>query len=136
MSRRQARQDAVCLAYEIDIQGDDPSSILNRFFDTHVLKESDAGYISEVIDAVFCHKDEIDKYIEISSGRHVSYLAKVDLAILRVAIAEMLYMDSIPYKVSIDEAVELAKRYGDRLSPAFINGVLAGSLKLIDGAKA
>jgi N utilization substance protein B len=58
----------------------------------------------------------------------------MDLAILRIAAAEMLYMPSVPYKVSIDEAVELAKRYGDDMSPTFINGVLAGLMKQLTKA--
>ena len=53
-------------------------------------------------------------------------ISKTDLAILRVAVYEMLYREDIPYKVSVNEAVELAKIFSDGTSPSFINGVLAG----------
>ena len=53
-------------------------------------------------------------------------ISKTDLAILRLAIYEILYREDIPYKVSVNEAVELAKSFSDNASPSFINGVLAG----------
>ena len=53
-------------------------------------------------------------------------ISKTDLAILRLAVYEILYRDDIPYKVSVNEAVELAKLFSDDSSPSFINGVLAG----------
>ncbi|MBZ4666424.1 transcription antitermination factor NusB [Mahella sp.] len=134
MSRRQARQDAVCLMYEIDIQNGGSDDILERFFNTHALNEADAKYIDEIVKLALEHRDDIDKGIEQSCGRKTGYLAKMDLAILRIAAAEMLYMPSVPYVVSIDEAVELAKRYGDDMSPSFINGVLAGLIKQLTKA--
>ncbi|MDK2991333.1 MAG: transcription antitermination protein NusB [Clostridiales bacterium] len=134
MSRRQARQDAVCLMYEIDMQGGGSDDILERFFNTHALNGADAKYIDEIVKLALEHRDDIDRGIEQSCGRKIKYLAKMDLAILRIAAAEMLYMPSVPYKVSIDEAVELAKRYGDDISPTFINGVLAGLMKQLTKA--
>jgi len=129
MSRRKARQDAMCIIYEIDMQKSEEQEILKRFFATHDMNEADASYINEVINLIVQHKDEIDQYVEKSSGRNIEYLAKIDLAILRIAAVEILYLDYIPVKVSIDEAIELAKIYGDDMSPSFINGVLAGLLK-------
>ena len=70
--------------------------------------------------------DEIDKII-LSKLKNwsISRIAKIDLAILRLAIYEIKYVDSIPEKVSINEAVELAKMYGNNDSKSFVNGVLA-----------
>ena len=70
--------------------------------------------------------EEIDKKIdEVAAGWKTKRMGKVELAILRLAVYEMLYDDTIPEKVSVNEAVELAKKFGGNESPAFVNGVLA-----------
>ena len=69
---------------------------------------------------------EIDKKIdEVAAGWKTKRMGKVELTILRLAVYEMLYDDTIPEKVSVNEAVELAKKFGGNESPAFVNGVLA-----------
>ena len=69
---------------------------------------------------------EIDQKInEVARGWKTERMGKAELAILRLALYEMLYADAIPVKVAINEAVELAKRFGGEDSPGFINGVLA-----------
>ena len=70
--------------------------------------------------------EEIDRKLdEVTEGWSVKRMGKVDLTIIRLAVYEMKYDDDIPVSVAINEAVELAKRYGSENSPAFINGVLA-----------
>ncbi len=86
----------------------------------------DMPYLEEL----FCHfvakKESVDEAIKSNlRGWKFSRIALADLAILRVAITEILYLDDIPAKVSVDEAVELAKIYGEEKSPQFINGLLA-----------
>lgn len=72
------------------------------------------------------HIDEIDALInEKSTGWKTSRMAKVDLSIIRIAVYEIKFEDDIPFKVSVNEAVELAKKYGADESPAFVNGILA-----------
>ncbi|MDD7404232.1 MAG: transcription antitermination factor NusB [Butyribacter sp.] len=75
---------------------------------------------------VLAHASEIDEIIEEKSqGWTVSRLAKADLTILRLAVFEILYDEEVPNGVAINEAVELAKKYGGDKSPGFVNGVLA-----------
>lgn len=75
---------------------------------------------------VFEHLDQIDTLLsETSTGWKLNRMNKVDLSLLRVAIFEMRFDEEIPEKVAINEAVELAKKFGGEDSPAFINGVLA-----------
>lgn len=77
-------------------------------------------------EAVWHNVQEIDEQInEVASGWKTDRMGKVDLAILRLAVYEMKYDDEIPSGVAINEAVELAKKYGQDESPAFINGILA-----------
>ena len=78
-----------------------------------------------------CKVPELDAKIdEVAQGWKTKRMGKVDLTILRLALYEMLYDDEVPEKVAINEAVELAKKFGGNDSPAFINGVLA---KLVKG---
>ena len=83
-------------------------------------------YIKQKTEDIFMRIEEIDATIEsISTGWKINRLGKAELAILRVAVYEMKYDDDIPEKVAINEAVELAKHYGNEQSPKFVNGVLA-----------
>ena len=83
-------------------------------------------YIKKKTADIFMRIEEIDATIEsISTGWKINRLGKAELAILRVAVYEMKYDDDIPEKVAINEAVELAKHYGNEQSPKFVNGVLA-----------
>lgn len=82
-------------------------------------------YIKTVFFGVLEKAEEIDAYIEkYAKGRKLSRIAKVAKAIMRIAIYEMLYIESIPASVSINEAVELIKQYDDEKTKGFVNGVL------------
>lgn len=90
------------------------------------LGAEDKKYIEEVSIGVLAHTAELDEKIKLFlKGWTMDRIGKADLAILRLAIFEILYREDIPYKVSINEAVELAKKYCDDTSPSFINGLLA-----------
>jgi len=89
------------------------------------IEEQQKDYIYGVLNAVINNVADIDKIIEeYSKGWKLNRIANVDLAILRLSFAEILYMEDIPYRVSINEAVELAKQYGSDETPSFINGIL------------
>ena len=88
--------------------------------------ESELFYINSKSKGILEHIDEIDALInEKSTGWKTSRMAKVDLSIIRIAVYEIKFEDDIPFKVSVNEAVELAKKYGADESPAFVNGILA-----------
>ena len=87
--------------------------------------EDDLAYAQEVLSGIREHAEEIDALIrELAINWSIERMPRVDLSILRVAIYEMLYLDDIPESVSINEAVELAKRFGGERSSAYINGML------------
>lgn len=91
------------------------------------ISAEDKKYITEVTEGVADKLDELDEKIKpYLKGWTMDRIGKTDLAILRLAVYEIFYRDDIPYKVSINEAVELAKAFCDDSSPSFINGVLAG----------
>lgn len=92
--------------------------------------EGDRQYISDKYDRIMENLPQIDEKIDgAAKGWSISRIGKVELSILRLAVYEMLYDDDIPVGVAIDEAVELAKKFGQDSSAAFINGILASLVK-------
>lgn len=122
------------LVYQMDMTGDFEVADLS-IVDENV-KAAGKKQAAETLAAVQDHHDEIDKIITDNLDNWtLERIAKTDLAILRTAVAEMLYVESVPVRVSINEAVDLAKKYGDERSYAFINSVLGKiSRSLNDGA--
>ena len=96
------------------------------------LSDEDVTYVEEVVSGVDEHAAEIDALVsEYAVDWSIGRIARVDLSILRVAIYEMLYREDVPTGAAINEAVELAKRYGGERSYSFINGILGSVAKRI-----
>lgn len=90
------------------------------------MTEEERAYIVRKFDRIKECITEIDSKInEVAKGWQTGRMGKADLAILRLAVFEMLYDEDVPVKVAINEAVELAKSFGGDDSPAFVNGILA-----------
>ena len=90
------------------------------------LGEKDSDYLKQKTEAIVEKLPELDDRINaVAQGWKTRRMGKVELTILRLALYEMLYDEEVPEKVAINEAVELAKKFGQGESPAFINGVLA-----------
>jgi len=125
MSRSQARVKAFELIFMID-NCESIEFELDRLSAELKEHKKHMRYIKNVVMAVSEHKAEIDKLISenIGKGWTLRRISKPSLAILRLAIAEILYMEDIPVSVSVNEAVELSKNYGEENEPSFINGVL------------
>ena len=131
MKREDIREKTMQLVYQMDITGDFDVA------DLSVIEESSKvmgkRQAEETLRAVSEHHDEIDAVISDNLDRwSIDRTGRTDLAILRTAVAEMMYIDSIPLGVSINEAVDLAKKYGDERSYAFINSVLSKIAKKLE----
>lgn len=126
MSRRQAREKAFEIVFMIDLC-DSVELELDRLALELKEHKKHMKYIEKTVLAVCENKEKIDSLIteNLEEGWSFTRLSKMTVAILRLCIAEMLYIDEIPSAVSIDEAVELSKKFGDENEPAFINGLLA-----------
>ena len=126
MSRSIAREVAMKLVYCNLVGGTDtPDAVLEKSEIREPLEDEDKLYTQRVLDGVSEHLDAIDEKIaQYAVGWSIDRIARVDLAILRVAIFEMLFLDDVPVGASINEAVELAKTFGGERSYAFINGIL------------
>lgn len=108
---------------ELKLQFSDDAQV--ELNETQLSQMIDMDYSNEVVNAIKDNKENIDELInKYAKNWTVNRMAKVDLAILRLAICEMLYIENIPTKVSINEAIELSKLYCDDKSPKFINGIL------------
>ena len=127
MSRRKLRENIFKLLFLNEFNSDDEmSEQLALFFNSIAeLKEDDQQYMQEKYALVKERIPEIDEMINVNaSGWTTTRMSKVDLAILRLAIYEVKFDDDVPPSAAINEAVELAKRFGGDESSAFINGIL------------
>ncbi len=124
MKRRLAREYAFKLIYEAGVQTDKDSVLLIE--DTAREQEFEPDeYIEKAVRGVSEHKEEIDALIsECAKNWRLERLSMASLSIMRLSACEMLYLDDVPFSVSINEAVELAKKYDHDKAPKFINGIL------------
>lgn len=128
MKRRELREHIFEILFRVEFMNEeDMEEQLELFFeDLEAAKTSDVDYIKNKYLAVREKMQLIDVMIdEKSTGWKTNRMGKVELTILRLAVYEMLFDDDVPATVAINEAVELAKKYGGDDTPAFINGVLA-----------
>ena len=125
MSRKLAREMAVCFLFQVEFQKENIKEQVEDFLDSYGDSNYDKDYFLEIINGVLNSQKEIDELIEKNTkGWKLDRIAKMDLPILRVAIYEIKHREDIPVGVSINEAVEIAKKYGSKDSARFINGLL------------
>ena len=141
MNRSRAREEAFKLLYSLQLINDtDVEEQIEFFIEQENIEDRDAQkYIKTTIHEIQNKNTEIEKHIKsnIKSDWSISRISKIDLTLLKLGIYEILY-SKLPYKVVINEVVELSKRYGDDKSKSFINGVLASIIKknnIIDEGK-
>lgn len=131
MKRSAIRELTFKLLYSIEIQQDDILEQIDLYIENSKIKDEETTkYIKEVTNGIKENNEEILNLISnnLKEEWKLERISKIDLAILKLAIYEIKYTD-IPYKVAINEAVELAKKYGEDTSSNFINGVLANVVK-------
>lgn len=127
MTRHEIREEIMKSLFQAEFYDKDElkDQLDNYFREAGDFPEDDLNYMESKTADISDHLDEIDEYLnEISEGWKTSRMAKVDLTILRIAVYELKY-EKLPAGVAINEAVELAKEFGEESSPSFINGVLA-----------
>ncbi|MFZ5644062.1 MAG: transcription antitermination factor NusB [Bacillota bacterium] len=136
MGRRQAREAALRTLYQVDVGGiESEAAIKNTTEINETLEEEadrvgplgqdDLAFAREIIFGTIKNKNEIDSIIAgISRDWNVERLARVDHNIMRMAVFEIMHRDDIPFSVTVNEAVDLAKTYGSDESGKFVNGIL------------
>ena len=128
MSRREIREHLFRMLFHKEFYNSEELEEQIRFYFDNLEKAPTEEQMSQVTERFYAILDktpEIDEMVEeVSKGWRLNRMGKVDLTILRIAIYEMKYDDEIPVGVAINEAVELAKRFGGEESPSFVNGIL------------
>ena len=131
MNRTIARDMAFKFLYQVEVQKENNEEIINLYFENNEIENKDAQkYILDIANGVNANSENIIELIKknLKQDWKIERISKVTLAILKLAIYEIVYA-KIPFKVVINEAVELAKKYGEETAPAFVNGILASVVK-------
>ncbi|TDQ41645.1 transcription antitermination factor NusB [Aureibacillus halotolerans] len=128
MNRHQAREFAFKILFQMDVSDTELEDAMQ-----HALEEEEASdFCLQLIQGVLEHQAEIDVVItKHLKNWTIDRMANVDRTILRISLFELLYVEEIPFAVSINEAVELAKIYGDDEASKFVNGLLSNASKEI-----
>ena len=128
MTRREIRELIFKMVFRVEFHNEEEiPQQLRMFMDTlESASEKDRAYIEQKVQDILAHLDEIDEIINSSAQNwKTSRMAKVELTLIRLAVYEIRFEEDIPTGVAINEAVELAKAYGEDNSSSFVNGVLA-----------
>ena len=125
MSRRKAREAAFKVLFQVEQANAEPDKALLRTVDEYPLAEKDQRFTQELIGGTLEHICIIDQRIaEYSKEWSLQRMSSVDRNIMRIACYEILFYDDSQPVVAINEAIEMAKRYGDENSPSFVNAIL------------
>ena len=131
MNRSETRELAFKLLYQIEIQKEINNEDLELFFENNDIKSKQAKeYIEDVVNGINKQAKEIMETISknLKEDWEIERVSKINLALLKLGIYEIIYKE-LPFKVVINEVVELAKKYGEETSKVFINGILASVVK-------
>ena len=123
--RTQAREYALQILYQIDVRNDPEDKILVDFWKNIETEPEISDFAAKLVIGTIRNKKKIDEMIsKYASNWKLSRMAVIDRNVLRMAAYELLFCEDIPPKVSINEAVDLAKKFGDTESGKFVNGIL------------
>lgn len=125
MRRRKARELVLRMLYQMETNGEDTERALARYCESFPYQQDIIDYSKSILSGIKRERDAIDRYIKDACDNwKLDRITYVDINILRLGIYEMLFSEDVPPKVAIDEAIEIAKKYGNEDSREFINGVL------------
>jgi transcription antitermination protein NusB len=124
-TRRKGRELALQALYQVEMTGDETAAALDRFLSHFEGSTKAREFARRLVSGVISQRAEIDRLIAQSTEHwKLERMAKVELTILRMATYELVFCPDIPANVSLDEAIEIGKRFGSEESAAFINGIL------------
>ena len=123
--RRRARELAIQVLFHLEFSPDDPNKAFDLICQSFNYQRSTRSFSKELVLGVCEKKKDLDKLLtEASKNWRLERMSRLDRSILRLATFEMLFREDIPPKVSIDEAVEVGKKFGSEDSGSFVNGIL------------
>lgn len=123
--RRKGRELSIQILYEMEMKEASPKAVFDLFWKHEEISEEVRQFTVELVEGVYRNRREIDQVIEKHSLHwKLPRMAVVDRNILRLGVYELLYLHDIPTSVTLNEAIEIAKKFGTEDSGAFINGIL------------
>ena len=131
MQRSAMRELAFKLVYEIEVQKEIEEDQFDIFIENNEIKDQKViDYLRDIKNGIKEHSDEMNSLItsNLKENWSLNRISKINISLIKIAIYEMVYKN-LPYKVAINEVVELAKKYADESAPVFINGILASVVK-------
>lgn len=134
-ARQRARRRALQALYQWQLNHDEPSAIIRQFTEEQNFDGVDEAYFQTLFCEVVKNQDQIDELIAPALERVDASLDQMERAVLRLGINELLHHPEVPYRVVIDEAIELSHRFGSENAHTFINGVmdrLANQLRAVE----
>ncbi|MEW6573052.1 MAG: transcription antitermination factor NusB [Bacillota bacterium] len=133
MSRRRAREAGVIVLFQVDIGRAEVNEAFERTMNEWRINGTEREFAASLVFGAHSKQDAIDRIItDLSRDWRIERMNGVDRNTMRVALFELLFRDDIPPNVAINEAVELAKRYGGEDSPRFVNGILGKVAESLD----
>lgn len=131
MQRSVMRELAFKLIYGLEVQKENNEEQVELFIEANnVENEIAIDYLKDIVKGISEKNEEIEKLISenLKDNWSINRISKINVSLIKIAIYEMLYKN-VPYKVAINEVVELSKKYADDSAPVFINGILASVVK-------
>lgn len=130
-TRSEARIEAFKLIFQLDVNNEEPDFLFEHMLEGNPKCSDNIDYIKSAVLGVLSKKEEIDEDIKknLTKGWKIERITKVSLAVLRLAIFEIKYIEDVPTNVAINEAIEIDKKFDNPDNSAFVNGVLAGVIK-------
>lgn len=123
--RTKAREYALQILYQVDLTRTDPATAVQDFWTYRATPPEVRTFATRLVEGTLSHVDDIDRLIASHANNwEIARMAVVDRNILRLGTYELLYVEEVPPKVCLNEAIELAKRFGDEESSKFVNGIL------------
>lgn len=125
MGRKIARESTMKIFYQMDLLEDYTQESIDKFVEEENLNQEEALYLNDIIGHFTDNRERIDEVISTySQGWKIERISRIDLATMRIALTEILCREDIPIQVSINEALEICKKYSSEESSKFINGIL------------
>lgn len=131
MQRSVMREFAFKLIYGLEVQKENTQEQIDLFIEANNIENEIAiDYLNDIVKGLNEKNEEIENLItkNLKQNWSINRISKINVSLIKIAIYEMLYKN-VPYKVAINEVVELAKKYADDSAPVFINGILASVVK-------
>ncbi|MBR2744632.1 MAG: transcription antitermination factor NusB [Clostridia bacterium] len=130
MNKSEIREEIFKLVYSLEVQDSKNEEQIDVYLEDSEISEKSKEHVKDTALNILKVSDDIEGKIEknLKTNWDINRISKIDLTILKIAIYEIIYI-KLPYKISINEAVELAKKYGEDSSASFVNGILASVVK-------